>query len=184
MGVTRRELLSNAGGTALGMWVASNSLLSGCTQPAAKAAAPIAASARSGGRAPFQIMALLDYAVPPDLDALRVPDAKDQPLGGAFGQPHVMPRPLIEFATDGDLLYARDATPPWSPPDLGELEAHIYGPAAAHISGPDFNGILFINGEGSHWNERNGKPDNCWKASKRWRLSIAPSRSAWRGSMR
>jgi hypothetical protein len=158
--LTRRRLLSNARELALGICGASSPLLAGCTQSAPNAPVPIEAAASSDGRAPFQIMALLDYPVPSNLQALRVQDAKDRPLGGAYGRPHVMPRQLIEFATDGDLLYERDATPPWSPPDLGKLEAHIYGQAAANISGPEFNGVLFINGEGSHWNDG----DNCWNA--------------------
>jgi hypothetical protein len=51
-----------------------------------------------------------------------------------------------------------------SAPNLDELKAHIYGDAAWNIRGPDFNGILFINGEGDHWHELDGKGDNCWNA--------------------
>ena len=162
--ITRRRFLSNASEVALGICAASSSLVTGCTQATPKGAVPITATAPSGGRAPFQIMALLDYPMPSNLQALRVQDAKDRPLGGAFGQPHVLPRQLIEFATDSDLLYERDATPPWSAPDVDKLEAHIYGRAAANISGPEFDGVLFINGEGSHWNKVDGRGDNCWRA--------------------
>lgn len=140
---------------ALGCYAVSSPVLAGCGQ----AAAPTGA-APSGGRAPFQIMALKDYAVPPPLEGLRVQDASERPLGGSYGQPHIMQRSLIEFATDSDLLYDGDATPPWSPPDLGKLKPFIYGPHAANIKGPDFNGVLFINGEGDHWHEG----DNCWNA--------------------
>ena len=158
--LTRRRFLLNTSEMALGICAASSPLLAGCTQAAPEAAVPITATAPSGGRAPFQIMALKDYAVPSSLQPMRVQDAMDRPLSGSYGQPHVMNRSLIEFATDGVLLYERDATPPWSAPDLDELEAHIYGRAARAISGPEFNGVLFINGEGSHWNEGN----NCWNA--------------------
>lgn len=115
-------------------------------------------------RVPFQIMALLDYPVPPSLEPLRVADALDEPLGGAYGQPHVMPRHLIEYATDGDLLYAGDATPPWDPPDLEQLRRHIFGNFAANIHGPEFNGVIYVNGEGGSWNRVGRRGDNCWKA--------------------
>jgi hypothetical protein len=172
--MTRRRLCSQAGEVALALYAASSPLFAGCTQAASSravpsaavpsAAAPSTAKAPSGGRAAFQIMALLDYPAPPNLESVRVPDAKDQPLGGLYGRPHIMKRSLIEFATDGDLLYDGDATPPWSAPDLDKLKAHIYGDAAWNIRGPDFNGILFINGEGDHWHEVDGKGDNCWNA--------------------
>ena len=145
---------------ALRFYAASSPLLAGCTQAAPVTAVPVTATARSGGRAPFQIMALKDYAVPSHLQALRVPDARDHPLSGSYGQPHVMSRSLVAFATDRVLLYDGDATPPWSPPDLDELEAYIYGDAAWNLRGPGFNGILFINGEGDHWHEG----DNAWRA--------------------
>jgi hypothetical protein len=161
--LTRRRLLSNAGQLALGICGASSPLLPGCTQAAPTKAVPLPATAPPGGRAPFQIMALKDYAVPSSLQSLRVQNAKDRPLSGSYGRPHVMTRSLVAFAYDRALLYERDATPPWSPPDLGKLEAHIYGPAAANISGSEFNGVLFINGEGSHWNDG----DNSWNAVER-----------------
>jgi hypothetical protein len=162
--ITRRRFCSQAGEVALAFYTASSPLLAGCTQAAPITARPITPGASAGSRAAFQIMALLDYPVPPNLHALRVPDAKDQPLGGSHGQPHVMERSLIEFATDGDLLYDGDATPPWNAPNPDKLKAHIYGDAAWNIRGPDFNGILFINGEGDHWHEVDGKGDNCWNA--------------------
>jgi hypothetical protein len=109
-------------------------------------------------------MALLDYPIPPALLPLRVTDARDNPLGGNYGQPHVMAHALIEFATDGDLLYDGQATPAWEPPNRNALRRHIHGGAAGHIHGPDFNGIIYINGEGSHWNKTAGRSDNCWKA--------------------
>jgi hypothetical protein len=161
--LTRRRLFSKASDMALGLYAASTSLTAGCTQAAPITAAPTPAAALSGGRAPFQIMALKDYAVPPDLQALRMPDAKDEPLSGAYGQPHILARSLIEFATDGYLLYDRDATPPWSPPDVDALEAFLYR-AAQNIRGPDFNGILFINGEGPGWHRVDGEADNAWRA--------------------
>jgi hypothetical protein len=157
--ITRRRFFSQTGDMALAFYTASSPLLAACAQ-----ADPMAAGAPSGRRAAFQLMALKDYAVPPNLQVLRVPDAKDQPLGGLYGQPHIMDRSLIEFATDGVLLYDGDATPPWSPPDLARLKAHLYGGAARNIRGPEFNGILFINGEGDHWHEVDGEGDNCWNA--------------------
>jgi hypothetical protein len=161
---TRRWFLSNTGNMALAFYAASSPLLAGCTQAGPVTAGPAAAAAPSGGRAPFQIMALKDYAVPPSLEPLRVPDAKDRPLSGAYGRPHVMSRSLVAFAYDAALLYDGDATPPWSPPDLDELKARIYGRAVHNLSGPEFNGILFINGEGNHWHEVDGKGDNGWNA--------------------
>jgi hypothetical protein len=172
--ITRRRFFSQAGEVALASYTASSPLLAGCRQATPITAtpitatpitaAPIAAGAPPGRRAPFQIMALKDYPVPPNLRALRVPDAKDQPLSGLYGQPHIMERSLIVYATDRDLLYDGDATPPWSPPDLARLKAHIYDDAARNIRGPDFNGVLFINGEGNHWHEVDGEGDNCWNA--------------------
>jgi hypothetical protein len=162
--LTRRRFFSQAGEAALAFYAPSSSLLAGCTQAAPITPGPITAGPPAGRRVPFQIMALLDYPVPPNLQALRVPDAKNQPLGGSYGQPHVMERSPIEFATDGDLLYDGDATPPWSAPDLDKLKAHIYGDAAWNIRGADFSGILFINGEGDHWHEVGGRGDNCWNA--------------------
>jgi hypothetical protein len=161
--LTRRRFCSQAGEAALAFYAASSPLLAACTQ-APITAHPITAGAPSGDHAAFQIMALLDYAVPPGLQTLRVPDAKDQPLGGSYGRPHIMERSLIEFATDRDLLYDGDATPPWSAPNLDKLKAHIYGRAASNIRDADFSGILFINGEGDHWHEVDGKGDNCWNA--------------------
>jgi hypothetical protein len=157
--ITRRRFVSQAGEVALAFYTASSPLLAWCIQ-----AATVTAGAPSEGRAPVQMMALLDYAVPPNLQSMRVPDAKDRPLGGLYGQPHVIERSLIEFATDRDLLYDGDATPPWSAPDLDKLKAHIYGDTAWNIRGPDFNGILFINGEGDHWHELDGEGDNFWNA--------------------
>ena len=162
--ITRRRFFAHAGEMALGFSAVSSPLLAGCAQPAPTPAAPTPVGPSSGGRAPFQIMALRDLAVPSSLRPLLVPDARDRPLSGSYGQPHVMRRSLIAFAYDGALLYDGDATPPWSPPDLGKLEAHIYGRALHNVSGPDFNGILFINGEGDLWNDGGGKGDNAWRA--------------------
>ena len=76
---------SRAGGCCRGpatwrsaLCAASSPLLTGCAQAAPATAVPTIAAAPSGGRAPFQIMALKDYAVPPSLQALRVQDAKDR----------------------------------------------------------------------------------------------------------
>jgi hypothetical protein len=149
---------------ALAFYAVSCPLLAGCTQAAPTTAAPTIAAAPSGGRAPFQIMALKDYAVPPSLQALRVQDAKDRPLSGAYGRPHVMNRSHVAYATDRIVLYDGDATPPWSPPDLDRLKAHLHGHAAWNTRGPDFNGVLFINGEGDHWHEVDGQGDNAWRA--------------------
>jgi hypothetical protein len=160
--LTRRRFVSSAGNMALGFYAAAGPLLAGCTQAAPNTADPIRAAAPSGGRAPFQIMALKDYAVPWSLESLRVQDAKDRPLSGSYGQPHVMSRSLVAFAYDRVLLYDGDATPPWSRPDVDKLKAHIYG--QAKITGPDFTGVLFINGEGSYWNKVDGERDNCWNA--------------------
>jgi hypothetical protein len=156
--ITRRRLFAQAGEMALGFSAASSPLLAGCTE-----SAPTAAAATSG-RAPFQIMALRNLAVPSSLQPLRVPDARDRPLSGSYGQPHVMNRSLVAFAHDGALLYDGDATPPWARPDLDSLKTFIYGHSLRNISGPDFNGILFINGEGSNWHEVDGKNDNAWWA--------------------
>jgi hypothetical protein len=162
--ITRRRFFVQVGEMALGFSAVSRPLLAGGAQPASIPAAPTPVGLASGGRAPFQIMSLRDLAVPSSLQPLRAPDARDRPLSGSYGQPHIMRKSLIAFAHDGTLLYDGDATPPWSPPDLGKLEAHIYGRALHNVSGPDFNGILFINGEGDHWNEVGGLGDNAWRA--------------------
>jgi hypothetical protein len=65
--LTRRGLLSGAGDAVPGLCVASSPLLAGCMEPAPVATVPTTAAAPSGGRAPFQIMALKDYAVPPSM---------------------------------------------------------------------------------------------------------------------
>jgi hypothetical protein len=162
--LSRRRFFSRAGNLAVGLYAASSPLLAGCAQAAPITASPPTAAAPSGARAPFQIMALRDYAVPSSLQALRIEGARDAPFSGALGQPHVMSRSLIGNAHERALLYDGDATPPWSPPDVAKLRAHIYERAIHNISGPDFNGILAINGEGDHWHEVNGKGDNCWNA--------------------
>jgi hypothetical protein len=161
--LTRRRVLSRATDMALG-WYAASPLLAGCTEAAPVAPVRTSPAAPSRGRAPFQIMALKDYAVPPNLQALRVPDARDRPFSGSYGQPHIMSRSLVAFAYDAALLYDGDATPPWSPPDLESLEAHIYGGAIWNLRGPEFNGVLCINGEGDHWHEVDAKGDNAWNA--------------------
>jgi hypothetical protein len=165
--LTRRRFLSRACDVTGGICATSSPLLPDRTQAAPNTAAPNTNTASFRDRAPFQIMALKDYPVPSSLQSLRVQDAKDLPLSGSYGQPHIMNRLLIEFAYDRVLLYEGHATPPWSPPDLDKLQARIYGRAAPRISGPDFNGVLFINGEGSHWNRVHGKGDNCWAAVDR-----------------
>ena len=109
-------------------------------------------------------MPIRDYPVPSILRAKRVRDAKDRPLSGSDGQPHVMSAQLVAYGYDRALLYEGDATPPWSPPDLDKLKAHIYGGAVPNVSDPEFNGVLFINGEGDNWHEVDGKGDNCWNA--------------------
>ena len=98
--ITRRRFFAQAGKMALGFSAVSSPLVAGCAQPAPTPAAPTPVGPSSGGRAPFQIMALRDLAVPSSLRPLRVPDAKDRPLSGSYGQPHVMRRSLIAFAHD------------------------------------------------------------------------------------
>ena len=53
--------------------------------------------------------------------------------------------------------------------------------ADPNVSGPEFNGVLFINGEGDNWHEVDGKGDNCWNAVTSRKGSIARFRSAWPG---
>ena len=90
--ITRRRFFAQAGKMALGFSAVSSPPLAGCAQPAPTPAAPTPVGPSSGGRAPFQIMALRDLAVPSSLQPLLVPDAKDRPLSGSYGQPHVMRR--------------------------------------------------------------------------------------------
>ena len=109
--MTRRRSFAQAGEMALGFSAVSSPLLAGGEQPAPTPAAPTPVGPSSGGRAPFQIMALRDLAVPSSLQA--APGAGRQGTAcfrGRTAQPHVMRRSLIAFAYDRALPCSTTAT--------------------------------------------------------------------------
>ena len=80
--ITRRRLFAKAGDVALGICAASSPFLAGCTQAAPTTAVPITAAAPSGGRAPFQIMALRDYRRAVEPAGLAGAGRQGPPLSG------------------------------------------------------------------------------------------------------